>query len=153
MNARETVAALAASLQAIDDAFDPASEQELLLAETTLGVTLPFIKEGKLIALAVITPQRTPVLPDTPTLGETYAEFKRPETSHGLLVPAGTPRPLVNQIAKEILRIVNLPEMKERMQTIGFGAAPAGPDEYHTILRGQHEAMAKLVRDAGLRAK
>lgn len=119
----------------------------------TLGVTLPFIKEGKLIALAVITPQRTPVLPDTPTLGETYAEFKRPETSHGLLVPAGTPRPLVNQIAKEVLRIVNLPEMKERMQTIGFGAAPAGPDEYHTILRGQHEAMAKLVRDAGLRAK
>ncbi len=119
----------------------------------TLGVTLPFIKEGKLVALAVITPQRTPVLPDVPTLGETYAEFKRPETSHGLLVPAGTPRPLVNQIAKEVMRIIDLPEMKERMQTIGFGAAPAGPDEYTRILRGQHEAMAKLVRDAGLRSK
>ena len=119
----------------------------------TLGVTLPFIKEGKLTALAVITPQRTPVLPDVPTLGETYAEFKRPETSHGLMAPAGTPRPIVNQIAKEVLRILDLPEIKERMHAIGYGAAPAGPAEYNTILRAQIEAMVKLVRDAGLRGK
>lgn len=51
----------------------------------TMGVVLPFIKEGKLVALALTTPQRTPVLPDVPTLGETLPEFKRPETSHALL--------------------------------------------------------------------
>jgi tripartite-type tricarboxylate transporter receptor subunit TctC len=53
----------------------------------TLGVTLPFIREGKLLALGVTSPQRTPVLPDVPALAETMPEFKRPETSHGLLAP------------------------------------------------------------------
>jgi tripartite-type tricarboxylate transporter receptor subunit TctC len=117
----------------------------------TLGVTLPFIKEAKLTALAVITPQRTPVLPDVPTLGETHTEFQRPETSHGLMAPAGTPRAIVQQIGNEVLRILDLPEMKERMQSIGYVPAPGGPAEYDRILRAQIESMAKLVRDAGLR--
>jgi tripartite-type tricarboxylate transporter receptor subunit TctC len=119
----------------------------------TLGVTLPYIKEGRLTALAVTTPQRTPVLPEVPTLGELYAEFQRPETSHGLLAPAGTPRAIVNQISNEALRILNLPDMKERMQSIGYVAAPGGPEEYGRILRAQIETMSKLVRDAGLRGK
>lgn len=118
----------------------------------TLGVTLPFIKEGKLTALAVTTP-RTPVLPEVPSLGEIYAEFQRPDTSHGLLAPAGTPRPVIQQIGKELLRILALPEMKERMQTIGFVATPGGPEEYDKILRAQIKSMSRLVRDAGLRAK
>src|SRR5688572_18602944 len=61
----------------------------------TLGVLLPWIKEGKLVGLAITSPQRTPVLPDVPTLSETFAEFKRPETSHGMVAPAGTPRAVV----------------------------------------------------------
>ena len=50
----------------------------------TLGVLLPFIKDGRLLALAVTSPQRTPALPDVPALGEMLAEFKRPETSHAI---------------------------------------------------------------------
>ena len=119
----------------------------------TLGVTLPYIRDGKLTALAVTTPQRTPVLPDVPTLGENFVDFKRPETSHGLLAPAGTPRAILHQIGAEVARILDLPEMKERMQNIGYVAAPGGPEEYDKILRGQIEALSKLVRDAGLKAK
>jgi tripartite-type tricarboxylate transporter receptor subunit TctC len=119
----------------------------------TLGTTLPFIKDGKLTALAVATPQRTPVLPDVPALGEIYSEFQRPDTSHGMVVPSGTPRPVIEQISKELLRILALPEMKERMQSIGFVAAPGGPEEYNKILHAQIESMSRLVRDAGLRGK
>lgn len=119
----------------------------------TLGVTLPFIKEGKLTALAVTTPQRTPVLPDVPAMGEIFPEFKRPETSHGLLAPAGTPRPVINQISKETLRIIDFPDIKARMQSIGYVSAPGGPDEYNRILHAQMESLAKLVREAGLRPK
>jgi tripartite-type tricarboxylate transporter receptor subunit TctC len=119
----------------------------------TLGVTIPYIKDGKLTPLAVTTPQRTPVLPDVPTLGEIYAEFQRPETSHGLVVPTGTPRAVIEQLSRETLRIVNSPGMKERMQLIGFVGTPGGADEYTKILRAQIEAMGKLVRDAGLRGK
>ncbi len=53
----------------------------------------------------------------------------------------------------EVARILDLPEMKERMQNIGYVAAPGGPEEYDKILRGQIEALSKLVRDAGLKGK
>lgn len=119
----------------------------------TMGVTLPFIKEGKLVALAVTSPQRAPVLPDVPALGETLAEFTRPETSHGLLAPAGTPRPILNQISKEIARILDLPDVRERLQGISYVPAPSTPEEYNKILRAQIETLSKLVRDAGLRPK
>ncbi len=119
----------------------------------TMGVVLPFIKEGKLLALAVLTPQRAPVLPDVPALGETLPEFTRPETSHGLLAPAGTPRPILNQISKEIARILDLPDVRERLQGISYVSAPSTPEEYNKILRAQIETLSKLVRDAGLRPK
>jgi len=119
----------------------------------TMGVTLPFIQDGKLLALAVTSPQRAPVLPDVPALAETLSEFKRPETSHGLLAPAGTPRPVLNQISKEIARILELPDVKERLQGIGFVPAPTTPEEYNRILRVQIQTLSRLVLDAGLRPK
>jgi tripartite-type tricarboxylate transporter receptor subunit TctC len=119
----------------------------------TMGVVLPFVKEGKLVALGVTTPQRSPVLPEVPTLGETMPEFKRPETSHAVLAPAGTPRPVLNQINREIARILDLPDVKERLQSISFVAAPSTPEEYNKILRGQIETLSRLVTDAGLRPK
>jgi len=119
----------------------------------TLGVLLPFIKDGKLLALAVTSPQRTPPLPDVPALGETLAEFTRPETSHGMLAPAGTPRPILNQISKELARILDLPDVRERTQSIGYVVAPSTPEEYGKLLRAQIQTLNKLIQDAGLRAR
>jgi len=119
----------------------------------TLGVLLPFIKDGRLLALAVTSPQRTPALPDVPALGETLAEFKRPETSHGMLVPAGTPRAVVNRINKEMVRILDLPDIKERTQAIGYVVDSSTPEEYSKILRGQIQTLTKLVQDAGLKPR
>ena len=120
---------------------------------STMGVALPFIKEGKLLALAVTSPQRTPVLPEVPALAETQPEFRQPETSHGILAPAGTPRPILNQISREIARILDLPDIKERFQSIGFVAAPSTPEEYDRIVRAQIQTLSKLTSDAGLRPK
>ena len=86
-------------------------------------------------------------------MAETLPDFKKPETSTGLLAPAKTPRPILNQISKEAARILDLPDIKERMQAIGYVAAPSTPEEYDKIRRGQIEAVSKLVRDAGLRPK
>jgi tripartite-type tricarboxylate transporter receptor subunit TctC len=120
---------------------------------STMGVALPFINERKLVALAVVTPQRTPVLPDVPALAELMPEFRRPETSHSILAPAGTPRAIVNQINKAIARVLDLPDVKERLQAIGFVASPSTPEECDRILRAQIETLSQVVRDAGLRAK
>jgi tripartite-type tricarboxylate transporter receptor subunit TctC len=113
----------------------------------------PFIKDGKVLALAVTLPERAPQLPDVPTLAETLPEFKRNETSYGLLAPAGTPRPIVNQINKEVARILDLPDVKERLQLVGFYIEPTTPEAYDKILRRQIELLSKVARDAGVVAK
>ena len=122
-------------------------------AVVALATGLPLIKDGRLLALAVTTPQRSPVLPDVPALAETLPEFKRSEASGGLLAPAGTPRPILNQISKEYARIVKLPDIKEWLISQGYIPAPTTPEEYDKILREQVEILSKLVKDIGLKAK
>ena len=141
-------------------AFKSASEAllQLLAGRThysvlTLVVARPFFDDGKLRALAVLLPQRSPVLPDVPTLADTLPEFKRPEVSGGFLAPAGTPRPILNQISKEMARILYLPDMKERLDAGGFHPQPSTPEEYDKILRNQIETLTKLAREIGLRPK
>ena len=115
--------------------------------------TAPFIKDGKVRPLAVSLPQRAPQLPDVPTLAETLPDFERNDSSFGLLAPAGTPRPILNQISKEVARILDLPDVRERLQALGFYIEPTTPEEYDRILRRQIEAMSKVARDVGLRPK
>jgi tripartite-type tricarboxylate transporter receptor subunit TctC len=70
-----------------------------------------------------------------------------------LLAPAGTPRPVLNQINKEIARILDLPDVKERLQGIAYVPAPGTPEECNKILRAQIETLSRLVSDAGLRPR
>jgi tripartite-type tricarboxylate transporter receptor subunit TctC len=151
---------LAAGIKVVHVAFKggPEAMIEVLGGRThytvaTLGVALPFIQDGKVVALGMTAQRRTPVLPDVPSLAEMLSEFKQPETSHSLVAPAGTPRPVVNQINKEVARILDLPDIKERLQAIGFVITPSTPEECDKILRVQVESLSKLVRDAGLRPK
>ncbi len=120
---------------------------------STMGVALPFIKDNKLLGLAVTTPQRSPLLPDTPSLAEIYGEFKQPETSHGIIAPAATPRAIVNQISKDVHRVLAMADIKSRMQAIAYTTAPSTPEDYDKLLRLQMESMARLVVEAGLKAK
>ncbi|OGA47734.1 MAG: hypothetical protein A3F74_18080 [Betaproteobacteria bacterium RIFCSPLOWO2_12_FULL_62_58] len=105
------------------------------------------------MALAVTTPQRSPLLPEVPALAETLPEFKRPEATGGLLAPARTPRPILDQISQEVGRILALPDVTERLDAIGFVPAPSTPEEQDKIRRAQIETLSKLVIAAGLRSK
>ena len=119
----------------------------------TMGVVLPFVKEGKLVALGVTTPERSPVLPDVPTLGETLPEFKRPETSHAFVAPAGTPRAIVNQLNKDLIAALNHPDVKDHFNRISFTGSTSTPEECLKILSDQIGTLGKLVVDAGLKPK
>ena len=151
---------LAAGIKVVHVAFKGGAESmiETLTGRThfsmgTLVTALPFIKDGKLLPLAVHTPQRSLVLPDVPALAETLPDFKRPDATNGLLAPAGTPRPILNQISKEVARILDLPDIKEWLQGMGIVPAPTTPEEHDKVLRAQIETLSKVVRDAGLRPK
>jgi tripartite-type tricarboxylate transporter receptor subunit TctC len=148
----------AAGIKVISVAFkgSPEATIEVLAGRThytigPLATVLPFIKDGKLLALAVL--RHSPLLPGVPALAETMPEFKRTENSLGLLAPAGTPRPILNQISKEVARILDMPDIRERLSAIGVVPAPTTPEEYGKIVREQIEVLTKVIADLGVKAK
>jgi tripartite-type tricarboxylate transporter receptor subunit TctC len=115
-----------------------------------LGTALPLIKDGKISALAVLTPQRSPLLPEVPTMVEIIPGYER-DGSYSLSAPAGTPRPILNQLSREVGRVLALPDVTERLQAMGFAPAPTTPEEQDRILRADIATFAKVAKLAGLR--
>jgi len=149
-----------AGIKVVTVAFKGAQETLIQLlggrahyAVVTLTAGLPLIRDGRLLALGVTTPQRSPLLPDVPALAETLPEFQRTEASGGLLAAAGTPRSILHQISKEYARIVGLPDIKEWFLSQGAVPAPTTPEEFDKILREQVDTLSKLAKDTGLKAK
>lgn len=119
---------------------------------TGMLTTLPYIKDGRLVCLAVITPARSPVLPDVPTITEVLPGYKR-DGSHIMLAPAGTPRPILYQISKEVKRIFELPDVKERLKNFDYFLSPTTPEDLDKIVRTDIETFSELITRAGLRAR
>jgi tripartite-type tricarboxylate transporter receptor subunit TctC len=134
------------------DAIIEVAAERVHYAVVGLAGSMGLIKEGKLLALAVTTPQRTPVLPDVPTLAEVMPGWER-EGSHGLYAPAGTSRDVRTKISKEIARVLYLPDVKEKLEAVGFQLAPTSPEEHDRIVRAQLATLSKVVRLAGMRPK
>ena len=114
-----------------------------------LTTSMPFIRDGKLVPLVVATPQRSPVLPDVPSAAEVLPGWGR-DGSQAWLAPAGTPRAIRQQISKELARVLSLPEVKERLENIGFHVAPTAPEEHDRNLRADLEVFSRIVREVGL---
>ena len=150
---------LAAGIKAVHVGFKGSSDALLEVVAgrvhyviTGLLTTLPFIKDGRIVCLAVATPIRSPLLPDVPTIAESLPGYKR-EGSHAMLAPAATPRHIVNQLSKEVRRIFELPDVKERLKNYDYLLSPTTPEELDRILRTDIETFSELVMRAGLRAK
>jgi tripartite-type tricarboxylate transporter receptor subunit TctC len=117
-----------------------------------LGPAMPFIKDGRLLVLAVNTPKRSPLLPDVPALVEILPGFER-YAAHALMAPARTPRPILNQVSKDVARVLEIPDVKERLQNIGFDPAPTTPEEYDRIVRNQIKMFTEISKAVGLIGK
>jgi tripartite-type tricarboxylate transporter receptor subunit TctC len=117
-----------------------------------LTTSMPFIRDGKLVPLVVATPQRSPVLPDVPSAPEVLPGWGR-DGSQAWLAPAGTPRAIRQQISKELARVLLLPEVKERLENIGFHVAPTTPEEHDKNLRNDIDVFTRIVTEVGLKPK
>jgi tripartite-type tricarboxylate transporter receptor subunit TctC len=117
-----------------------------------LHITLPLvaahIKEGKLRGLAVADKRRSQSLPDVPTLEE--AGIPNHEVGYwtGFVVPAGTPIQIVDLLSRQIAKIVSLPEVKERLATLGFGPLAGTPQELAAYINAESTEWARVVREA-----
>jgi tripartite-type tricarboxylate transporter receptor subunit TctC len=107
---------------------------------------LPFISDGKLVALA----QRAPILPGVPLIADVVPEWTS-IGAHGILAPAGTSIVIRQQISKAVARILSLADIRERLNAVGYQIAPTTPEEQERKLRLDIAAFAKIVRDIGLK--
>lgn len=115
-----------------------------------LGSALPMVRDGRLLALAVSTPERSPLLPDVPAIPEVLPGFGR-DGSHSLLAPAGTPKPILEKVSRDVARVFELPDVKKRMTAIAYHPAPTTPDEHDAILREQVRTFTEVANRVGLR--
>ena len=108
------------------------------------------VNAGRLRALAVTSLTRNPALPDTPSVAESGVPGFENITWHSVLVPAGTPKPIVKRLHAELVKIVNLPDVKERF--VGQGLTPVGstPEQMSALIKAESLQYAKLVKQIGL---
>jgi tripartite-type tricarboxylate transporter receptor subunit TctC len=111
------------------------------------------LRDGKLLALAVSTPSRSPTLPDVPTIAE--AGFPGGEFNFwvGMLAPAKTPREIVNRLNAEITRAEQQPEVKQRLANLGAEPMPMTPEKFDAFIQQQYDDLGKVMRAAGAKAQ
>jgi len=112
-------------------------------------VGLSQIHAGKLRALGVTGLKRSPVLPDLPTIAETLPGYEH-IVWHSVVVPAKTPKTIVAKLAKELIRIIRLPEIQERFSSQGLDAVGSSPEELAALIKSEIVMYAKLVKQVGL---
>jgi hypothetical protein len=118
----------------------------------TVTSTVGFLSSGKLRALAVTGKQRSPSVPDLPTVAEAGVPGFDVGAWFGILVPAGTPRAIINRLNGEIVRVTRSPEARE--QFVAQGAEPVGstPEEFRRHIATEVAKWAKVAKAAKMRA-
>ena len=115
---------------------------------TGLTAALGLIRDGKLQPLAVA--QRTALLPDVPSYAEALPGWGR-DGSQGLLVPAGTPMAIRDQISKQLARVLELPDIRQRLDAVSVSIAYSTPEQHEKNLRNDVAIFTRIVKEAGLR--
>jgi tripartite-type tricarboxylate transporter receptor subunit TctC len=113
-----------------------------------LPPAMPHIKSGNVRALAVTTAQRSPLVPDIPTLAESGLPGFETVAWFGLFAPAGTPKPIVDKLQAEVARIVREPDIRERIAALGGEPVGNSPEAFSAIVKGDVAKWKKVVKDA-----
>ena len=123
----------------IDFLFDP-------------GIAIEHVKAGKLRALAIGSPQRSPQLPDVPTLWEIGLTGFDADAVFGIYAPAGTPREIIARLNTEVNRALSTAALKERIMTVGNVPAAMSPDEFGERAREDSKRFGAIIRERGITA-
>ena len=112
---------------------------------------LPFIRDGRLLPLAVTTARRSAVLPEVPTMAEAAIPGYEYQAWFGIFAPVRTPRAVVDTISKEVARIVELPDVKKQCDAQGEDGRGSSPEDFARFVRSEIEKYTKLVKQANIR--
>jgi len=125
-----------------------ANQVELMFG--SIPAALPFIRAGKLRALAVTGATRSPDLPDIPTFAEIGYPDLRVTSWTGLLAPARTPQPVLERIISETIRMIRAPDTAERIAKLGLGAMPLGPEAFTEKLSEDTAFWGRVINQSGI---
>jgi tripartite-type tricarboxylate transporter receptor subunit TctC len=115
----------------------------------SLPSSMPYIKSGRLVAVAVTTKKRAAALPDVPTVAESGVPGFDVSTWYGIWAPAATPPAIVKKISGELAVVVRLPEVRARLADLGAEAVGNTPEEFAAFNRSELAKWAKIVKDSG----
>ncbi len=116
----------------------------------TAASAVGHIKSGKIRALAVTTAKRSGLVPELPTISEAGLKGFEANNWYGILVPAGTPRPIINRLNKEIIAVLALPDVKDYLFKQGLDVAPSTPEAFGAYIRSEKAQWEKVIKAAGL---
>ena len=116
-----------------------------------LFLSLPFIKAGRLRALGVTSPQRSPIAPELPTIDETGLRGYETTTWYGVFVPGATPRDVVSRLQQELAHVVNLPEVRERLTADGLTPLASTPDQFAEQVTRETAKTTRIIQSIGIK--
>ena len=126
---------------------------QVSLTFDSLVQSLPYIKSGRLKALAVLGSRRSVLLPQTPTVAESGVPGYALTNWFGLVVPAATPRELIARLHGDVARVLGHSEIRDKLQSMGADAIGSRPDEFGAFMRAETAKWAKVVKEANIRAE
>ena len=122
------------------------------IAFTALPPAMTNIKEGKLRGLAVLATRRSPALPDLPTNAEAGIPGLESDTLTGIVAPAGTPKDIIDRWRSDIVKMVAVPEVRQRLEALGFAPVADTPEEFGARIKSEIDRWSKVVHDAHIKA-
>jgi tripartite-type tricarboxylate transporter receptor subunit TctC len=127
------------------------NDSQLFYLGVNLAVELH--QSGKVRAIAVSTAKRSPALPDVPTVAESGLPDYKYEAWFAVMAPAGTPKPILNKVSEDIVRILRIPDVAEKLTRQGVEIVHSTPDKFDAVLKADVERNSAILRAAGVGAQ
>ncbi len=123
---------------------------EVNMGFNNVSTLLPYVKSGKLVALAVLEPKRIPELPDVPAIAETIPGFEMAPWL-GIIVPLGTPKPVVDRLTKETLAVMADPAAVKQFTDQQLSVMTLPGEQFATLIKKDHDKWQKVIQAAGIK--
>ena len=126
---------------------------QIKLAIDTLPQNVPYMKDNRLRALAVTSPERSPLVPDLPTCVEAGVPGLVAVNWWGVLMPAGTPKPVIDKFHGDLVKTMADPEVKRKFGDLGVDAISSSPEQFASFIKTETAKYDKLIKEAGIKVQ
>ena len=123
---------------------------EIPINITNFPIVIAPVQNGRLRALAVASAKRQALLPDVPTMQESGVPDFEVNSWYGVCAPAGVPAALLDKLNADIISVLRMPEIEQRLTALGMPPAPTSRDEFDKFMRAEIARWAQVIKDAGI---